>query len=334
MQTRFYTRLVEDLKSVPAITAASPVHLGPGTGTLGLSAPMFFEGQTVETARSNPWATWEPVLPGYFQTIGVPIVKGRGFTADDRRDSAPVAVVSESVARRYWPNLDPIGRRLRMVNEPDWQWVTVVGVARETRYRELRKTWLTVYFPADQFFFFQPESLLVRTELGPEPLRAEVAPRVRAAMPGALIDTVEPLDRLLDRELVRPRASAAVAGTFALLSVGLSLIGIFGVLSCPTSANAVESWRSVRLWAPARLGCAVMCSRAGRWSQPRERFPAPRSPRSRRAGWSRCSTRSRRWTPRCTGRHSLPCSRSVLCAVLLPARAASRTDAAAALRAD
>jgi predicted permease len=231
VQTRFHKRIVEDLTTVPGVAAVTPVHLGPGTGTLGLSAPMLFEGQTAEEAHTNPWSTWEPVLPEYFRTLGIPIVRGRGFTADDRPDTAPVAIVSESVARRYWPNLDPIGRRMRFVDEPDWPWVRVVGVARDTRYRELRKTWMTVYFPADQFFFFQPGSVLVRTQLTPGALRAALASRVGQAMPGAMVDTVEPLGRLLALELARPRAAVAVAATFALVAIGLALVGIYGVLS-------------------------------------------------------------------------------------------------------
>ena len=90
--------------------------------------------------------------------------------------------------------------------------MTVVGVAADTRYRELRKAWMTVYFPADQFFFFQPGSVLVRTQLGPEALRAELTARVAQAMPGALVDTVEPLGRLLARSSpVRGRLSPWLA---------------------------------------------------------------------------------------------------------------------------
>jgi predicted permease len=231
VQTRFHKRVVEDLSAVPGVTSVSPVHLGPGTGTLGLSAPMLFEGQAAEEARTNPWSTWEPVLPEYFRTLGVPIVQGRGFTADDRRDTAPVAVVSESVARRYWPNVDPVGRRVQFANGPDWPWVTIVGVARDTRYRELRKTWMTVYFPADQFFFFQPGSILVRTQLTAEALRAELTPRVAQAMPGAMVDRVDRGGRRPARERARPRAAVAVAATFALAAIGLALVGIYGVLS-------------------------------------------------------------------------------------------------------
>jgi len=94
-----------------------------------------------------------------------------------------VAVVSESVAQRYWPGQDPVGRRLQFVPSAEWPWVTVVGVAADTRYRELTKPWMTVYFPADQFFYFQAASLLVRTASPPDAL---VQPSCRGSVRSSL----------------------------------------------------------------------------------------------------------------------------------------------------
>jgi MacB-like periplasmic core domain len=158
----FYHQLLPQVEALPGVVSASPIHLGPGTGTLGLSAPMAFEGQTPGEARTNPWSTWEPVFSSYFRTLGIPIVRGRDFTDADRSDGAPVAIVSESIAQRYWPGQDPLGKRLQFVPTSEWPWVTVVGVAADTRYRELTKSWMTVYFPAGQFFYFQATSLVVR----------------------------------------------------------------------------------------------------------------------------------------------------------------------------
>ena len=177
----FYDQLLPRVEALPDVISASPIHMRPGTGTMGLSAPMLFEGQTPAEAKTNPWSTWEPVRPSYFGTLGIPIVRGRGFTAADRRDGAPVAIVSEAVARRYWPGQDPIGKRLQFVPTPEWPWVTVVGVVPDTRYRELTRSWMTVYFPADQFFYFQAASLVVRTASTPERL----VPAIRELVGGA-----------------------------------------------------------------------------------------------------------------------------------------------------
>jgi predicted permease len=227
----FYDELLPWVEALPGVVAASPVHFGPGTGTLGLSAPMKFEGQTPEEAETNPWSTWEPVSPSYFRTLGIPIVRGRDFTGVDRRDGEPVAIVSESVARHYWPGQDALGKRLQFVPEPEWPLVRVVGVAADTRYRELTKSWMTVYFPADQFFYFQPASLVVRATSAPGALVPLILQRVRALEPGAAIDSVASMDALLARELSRPLSALTVASIFALMAIVLAAVGVYGVMS-------------------------------------------------------------------------------------------------------
>src|SRR4051812_14443956 len=227
----FYHELLPQVEALPGVLSASPTHVGPGSGTLGLSAPMRFEGQTVDAARTNLWSTWEPVLPSYFRTLGIRIVSGRGFTDADRRDRAPVAIVSESVARRYWPGQSPLGKRLQFVATPEWPWVTVVGVTTDTRYRDLTRPWMTVYFPADQFFFFQAASLLVRTTAPLNAVGPAILQRVQAIQPTATIESAAPMDTLLARGLARPRTAVGVSGAFALLAVVLAAIGMYGVLS-------------------------------------------------------------------------------------------------------
>jgi ABC-type lipoprotein release transport system permease subunit len=195
---------------------------------------MFFEGQAPGDAKTNPYSTWEPVLPSYFRTLGIPILRGRAFTDADRGNGAPVAVVSESVAQRYWPGQDPIGKRLQFVYSTkagEWPWVTVVGVAADTRYRELTKSWMTVYFPADQFFFFQAASFVVRTSSTAEALAPALLQAVRTIEPGATIASVAPMNTLLERELARPLTAMTVSGIFALIAVALAATGVYGVMS-------------------------------------------------------------------------------------------------------
>jgi putative ABC transport system permease protein len=230
----FYDQLLPRIAAIPGVVSATPTHVGPGSGTLGLSAPMIFEGQTEADARTNPWSTWEPVLPSYFQTFGISILRGRALTDDDRRNTQPVAVVSESVAQRYWPGQDPIGKRLQLVEstpEREWPRVTVVGVAADTRYRELTKTWMTVYFSADQFFFFQPTFVAVRATSSAEALAPVLRQAVQAVEPGATLDSMTPMDTLLARELARPFTALTVSAVFALIAIVLAAVGVYGVMS-------------------------------------------------------------------------------------------------------
>jgi hypothetical protein len=148
----FYDRLLPKLSALPGVMDATTVHLVPGTGQAGLSTRMMFEGQRPDEARNNPYGTWEPIMPSYFATLGIPITQGRAFADADDGNAAPVAIVSESVAQRYWPGQNPVGKRVQFT--PQFEWTTVVGVAADTRYRELTRAWLTVYCPAKQFSFF------------------------------------------------------------------------------------------------------------------------------------------------------------------------------------
>ena len=224
-----FSRLLPTLSALPGAIDATTVHLGPGTGQTGLSARMVFEGQQPEEARNNPYGTFEPIVPSYFATMGVPITQGRGFTDGDDRQAPPVAVVSESVARRYWPGQNPIGKRLQFT--PQFPWTTVVGVAADTRYRELTREWLTVYFPARQFFFFSPGSVVVRTAVPPATLAADLRRTISSIEPGAAVHSIDSMDQLMADEIARPRAAMAIGTLFALLAVIVAGIGVYAVFS-------------------------------------------------------------------------------------------------------
>jgi putative ABC transport system permease protein len=224
-----YERLFANLQQIPGVVSATSVHMRPGSGDVGLSAPMRFEGQTEEDARTNQWATWEPAPPSFFATLGITIVRGRGISEHDTEKSAPVVVVSEAIANRYWSGQDPIGKRLLFTRATGW--FTVVGVARDMRYRELTKGWLTAYFPAKQFFFFAPSTLVVRIAGSPAAVLPLIQQTIRATAPEVGIDGVTTMMELTERELSRPRTAVAVATLFALVAIALAAVGVYGVVA-------------------------------------------------------------------------------------------------------
>jgi len=144
---QFLDEVVARLESAPGIDGATPVNTPPYSGTGGWDTGVYtMEGQTREQAQANPQLSFEAVHPGYFATLEVPLVRGRAFTEKDRAGAPEVAIVSEDVAARAWPGLDPIGRRLKLgdadLEEPCR---TVVGVVKTTRYRELVEPRPTLY---------------------------------------------------------------------------------------------------------------------------------------------------------------------------------------------
>ncbi|HUF28197.1 MAG TPA: ABC transporter permease [Gemmatimonadaceae bacterium] len=221
--------LVPRLEALPGVRAVSPVVAVPFSGTHGWDGRPAAEGQSAEEAAGNPMLNMEIVVPVYFRTFGIPVVRGRGFTDDDREGAQPAVLLSQSAAQYYWPGEDPIGRRLTMGSERNF---TVVGIVPDTRYRELRAARATIYFPLRQSFFpFAPMTLAIRT-IGPP---AELVPSVRRAIgeaaPGVALVSAAPFESFLDLPLAQPRLNALLLAVFAGAAVALAAIGLFGAMT-------------------------------------------------------------------------------------------------------
>ncbi|MCY4638073.1 MAG: ABC transporter permease [Acidobacteria bacterium] len=234
----FYERAVEAIERLPGVISAAPFHLPPGTGTTGLSSPFQFEGQTQDEAATNEWANWDIATPRYFETLGIPIVSGRAFARTDTAAAQPVAIVSESAAARYWPGAEPIGKRVRI--SPRFEWATVVGIAADLRYRELTNYWMTVYYPAPQSFHFQPGGLAIRTGRPASTLSSAVRDTIQGIEPAIPIDALTPMDELLAAELARPRLAVRISIAFALVTLALILVGLFGTVSFDARQRRIE----------------------------------------------------------------------------------------------
>jgi len=241
---QFLDAMVARLEAVPGVQGATPVNSAPFAGRAGWDAPSFTaEGQTTEQAAENPSLNFESVDPGYFETFGVTLVRGRAFTVRDRAGAPEVAVVSEDVAARLWPGRDPIGRRLKLgspTSKETWQtWRTVVGVARPTRYRELASPRPTLYFPSGQFFT-AAYTLVVRTA---EPV-SRVAEIARQALHDVDADVpllrVTPFAEAMDKPLARPRFNAYLLGVFGAAALLLATIGVYAVMAASVRQRYAE----------------------------------------------------------------------------------------------
>jgi putative ABC transport system permease protein len=229
-----HVRLLRDLaarlESSRHIAAATPINAAP-FGGVGWEVPAFTAaGQDARRAAANPALDLEAVHPNYFETLGVEILRGRPFTDGDRDGAPLVAIVSEDVATRTWPGQEAIGQRLTMGSaNGDTKWLTVVGVARGTRYRDLRARRPVLYVPAEQLIV-TAQVLAIRTSAPP----ADVATIVRAGLaevnPSVDVLAVTPLADLRAAPLARPRFTAALAALFSLSALLLCALGVFAVM--------------------------------------------------------------------------------------------------------
>jgi putative ABC transport system permease protein len=166
-------------------------------------------------------------------------------------------LLSEAVARRYWPGQHPIGKRLQFTAQ--FPWTTVVGVAADTRYRELTRDWLTVYFPAKQFFFFSPGAVVVRTTADASSRLSDIQRAIRSAEPGIAVHSAGTMERLAANEIARPRMAVVVAMLFTAMAIVVAAIGVYAVFAYDLTHRGRElAVRSAVGATPAQLFGAVV----------------------------------------------------------------------------
>jgi putative ABC transport system permease protein len=237
---RLLDEVVMALDADPLIDGATPINALPFTG-IGWDVPLFSaEGQDIARAKANGSLDLEAIEPGYFETFGVPLVRGRPFDERDDADAPAVAIVSEDAAARLWPSDDALGKRLKMgAPEDKGEWMTVVGVAARTRYRDLRAPRATLYVPSEQLVV-GAQSLVVRSEAPIARVADAVRARLRAIDSGVRVSRVVPFETLLAAPLARPRFYAVLLTLFGTTALLLTAIGLYGVSAASVKQRSME----------------------------------------------------------------------------------------------
>ena len=235
----FYDALLSRTREVPGIANAGAVYLRPLSGRIGNDSIPVLAGQEgwSENApwRRNPRANLESATPGYFRTLGTPVLRGRDFAPADLASAPEVIIVSASAAARYWPDQDPIGQRLIVATQrsppmgDELRWQTVVGVVADVRYRGLLDPRLDIYLAAAQSTM-RVKHLLVRITGPGEPVIARVRAIARELDPGVHLGEVVLMGDALARESAPWRFAMRVLSFFGGLAVVLAIVGLIGVV--------------------------------------------------------------------------------------------------------
>lgn len=250
-QAAFFERLLVAARAMPGVESAAAVLMRPLSGEIGWDYRFKVEGQTDEEAKANPYSNFEAVSDGFFETMRMPLLRGRTFTRDDDAKAPPVVIVGESFAARAWPGQDAIGKRLKLNTGPDAPFATVVGIAPDGRYRDWRGVRMDLYAPFRQQTEYRMDFVL-RSQRPTAELAREFRAAVSRIDPELAVSGVTSMDAAVDAALARPRFDGALLASFALLAALLAAAGVFGVALFTVEQRRVELGVRRALGASAR----------------------------------------------------------------------------------
>ena len=231
-RARFYRDLLQRIKAIPGVRSAAAVFPLPMSG-VGANTSLEIEGRPIPEAQ-RPATDVSLVSPEYFQTMGIPLLRGRVFTEHDDAQAPPVAIVNETFARRFFPGENLLGKRIRPSvwhAKGDGPMFKIVGVVGDVSHGNLsRPTDPEVYQPDAQKSFAQL-SVTVRTSLPPENIVSSLREQVQSLDKNLPLVDVKTMEDYVSDSMAAPRFDTVLLGIFASLALLLTAIGLYGVIS-------------------------------------------------------------------------------------------------------
>jgi len=227
-QTAFANALLEQVKNLPGVQATGITHSMPLVGDYVLGFNI--EGRPAIDPADLPSTNYYAVTPGYFRAMGIRLIRGRIFTPQDDAKAPRVAIINETMARQFFPNEDPIGKRINITNGPD-TWREIVGIVADIKqYGVDKATSAQSYEPFAQVPFTSL-NVVIRTKGSPAALLGALRPAVYAVDKDQPVGTIRPLEEIMAESIARQRFAMLLLTVFSVVALVIAAVGIYGVMA-------------------------------------------------------------------------------------------------------
>ncbi|HEV2663956.1 MAG TPA: ABC transporter permease, partial [Blastocatellia bacterium] len=225
----FYQRLVERLQSAPGVRSAAAISRVPLAGDRSTSG-LNIEGRPAPPGEQRE-VHYRVVTPGYFKTMGIPLRAGRDLTEQDNAEAPRVALINQTLARKYWPGEDAVGKRIKLGPNANSPWISIVGVVGDAQNFGLENEALPEAYVSNLQSPSGRMRLVIRTDVTPLSLVSTVREAVRSLDKDTPFSQVATMEQLLAKSVAPRRLNLSLLVVFAVIALALALAGIYGVMS-------------------------------------------------------------------------------------------------------